>query len=58
MIIDVNLDKIKDDKYASELFINAKFNKLNLNIFNTSIMNNYYNLILLENESFLNRKIT
>ena len=31
MIIDVNLDKIKGDKYLSELFINAKFNKLNLN---------------------------
>ena len=31
MIIDVNLDKIKDNKYLSELFINAKFNKLNLN---------------------------
>ena len=30
MIIDVNLDKIKSDKYFSELFINAKFNKLNL----------------------------
>ena len=31
MIIDVNLDKIKSDKYFSELFINAKFNKLNIN---------------------------
>ena len=31
MIIDINLDKIKGDKYLSDLFINAKFNKLNLN---------------------------
>ena len=31
MIVDVNLDKIKGDKYLSKLFINAKFNKLNLN---------------------------
>ena len=31
MIIDVNLDKIKGDKNLSEIFINAKFNKLNLN---------------------------
>ena len=31
MIIDVNLDRIKGDKYLSELFINAKFDKLNLN---------------------------
>ena len=30
MIIDVNLDKIKSNKYFSELFINAKFNKLDL----------------------------
>ena len=30
MIIDVNLDKIKSDKYFSELFVNAKFGKLNL----------------------------
>ncbi len=31
MIIDVNLDKIKSNKYFSDLFVNAKFNKLNLN---------------------------
>ena len=30
MIIDVDFDKIKNDKSFSELFINAKFNKLNL----------------------------
>ena len=31
MIIDVDLDKIKSNKYFSDLFVNAKFNKLNLN---------------------------
>ena len=31
MIIDVDLDKIKNNKYFSDLFVNAKFNKLNLN---------------------------
>ena len=31
MIIDVDLDKIKSNKYLSDLFVNSKFNKLNLN---------------------------
>ena len=31
MIIDVDSDKIKSNKYFSDLFVNAKFNKLNLN---------------------------
>ena len=31
MIIDVSLEKIKSDKYFLDLFINAKFNKLNVN---------------------------
>ena len=31
MIIDVNLDKIKSNKYFSDLFVNAKFSKFNFN---------------------------
>ena len=31
MIIDVNLDKLKSNKYLSDLFVNAKFNNFNIN---------------------------
>ena len=40
MIIDINSNKIKNNKRLSKLFVNANFSNLSINCNNTSILNN------------------
>tara|TARA_B100001029_G_C15025507_1_gene433364 strand:- start:363 stop:1385 length:1023 start_codon:yes stop_codon:yes gene_type:complete len=56
MLVDINLSKIKDNKYYTNLFVNANFRKqsINCNIFNGNFFSDtfYYFPITEKNETF------